>query len=128
MQNDYCNSGKCALFCVQCLSDQDCPSQQFCIAGACAPQVGIGTPCLGVSCRNLASKPYALTLSLNIAHVSTHRLPMLCGQPRLCLSTLPCHVLRQVETSPHYSQPVDQHHSAEMPIQDLNIPYMLLVD
>jgi hypothetical protein len=67
VQNDYCYSGKCALLCVQCLSEQDCPSQEFCIAGACAPQVGIGTPCLGVSC--LALEPCTLTSSLSIAYV-----------------------------------------------------------
>ena len=38
----------CAACSVQCLSDGDCGSNDFCIVGACAPKAGNGVPCVSV--------------------------------------------------------------------------------
>ena len=54
-QDDGCISGHCLVtVCVDCESDSDCPSQQFCFADSCVPQLGFKKgPCFGVSRQNL---------------------------------------------------------------------------
>lgn len=44
--DDYCLSEKCAGLCVECRTHGDCPGDEACVLGACAPKADNGVPCV----------------------------------------------------------------------------------